>query len=463
LLTFALAALLFTSASAAEPRVGFSEKDITPEVDPDKPAVWMAGYGYGRKAKGVHDPLLVRAMVLEHEGQKIAIGSVDLVGLQYDAVQRIREELKDFKHVTIGSTHNHEGPDVIGIWGPTPFQRGVNEAYLATIVKQTVAAIREAETNCTAATASYGTAQDDSLMDDHRLPLAKDGVLRAIKFIASDNKAAGILVQWNCHPEAMGPHNKLLTADFPASTVAWLKEKYQCPVLYMSGAVGGLMSPPDERIKDEDGKLLGEGDFEYTKRLGEETARLASRAIESARPIGLTPLSVASKQVAVPVENLLYKLARQAGVLKREGRLWMGDAEKFGEVLTEWKQGADIAVVTEVSCLRLGELTIVNLPCEIYPELVYGKFQEPVEPHADFPDAPLEPTVVSLVPSDKWLLFGLASDEIGYVLPKRQWDDKKPFCYGRTKAQYGEINSCGPETAPIIMKALADCIRQLEK
>ena len=28
--------------------------------------------------------------------------------------------------------------------------------------------------------------------------------------------------------------------------------------------------------------------------------------------------------------------------------------------------------------------------------------------------------------------------ELGYILPKRQWDEKPPFCYGRKSAQYGE-------------------------
>ena len=48
------------------------------------------------------------------------------------------------------------------------------------------------------------------------------------------------------------------------------------------------------------------------------------------------------------------------------------------------------------------------------------------------------------------MLIGLSNDEIGYLLPKRQWDAEKPFCYGRSKAQYGEINSVGPEAGPII-------------
>ena len=51
------------------------------------------------------------------------------------------------------------------------------------------------------------------------------------------------------------------------------------------------------------------------------------------------------------------------------------------------------------------------------------------------------------------MLIGLANDELGYVIPKRQWDEKPPFCYGLKKAQYGEVNSLGPDTAPLLCEA----------
>src|SRR5690348_5770428 len=79
------------SVAGAEPdqtlKAGFAEADITPEIGPDKPTVWMAGYGMGRAATGVHDPLMARAMVLATDKEKLAIASVDLVGLQFDAVE----------------------------------------------------------------------------------------------------------------------------------------------------------------------------------------------------------------------------------------------------------------------------------------------------------------------------------------------------------------------------------------
>jgi len=44
------------------------------------------------------------------------------------------------------------------------------------------------------------------------------------------------------------------------------------------------------------------------------------------------------------------------------------------------------------------------------------------------------------------LVVGLANDEIGYIIPKSQWDAEAPFVYNG-KDQYGEENSPGPDVA----------------
>jgi len=265
-------------------------------------------------------------------------------------------------------------------------------------------------------------------------------------------------VQWNCHPESLGPKNKLITADFPWATVNALKVKYNCPVVYLSGAVGGLMSNPSGRIFDDAGQEMPDGTFDYAERYGNAVAALADRALTAAEPVQLTPLAVSSRGIAIPVQNWLYRAARSFGVMKREAFLWTGDPQNQGDPMTRENSDQQSAIGSEVACLRLGDIYIACIPGELYPELVYGKFQEPVEPNADFPTAPLEPTIASLFGQRKWMLVGLANDEVGYLIPKRQWDKSPPYAYGREAGQYGEINSCSPEAAPIVMAALADCI-----
>ena len=96
------------------------------------------------------------------------------------------------------------------------------------------------------------------------------------------------------------------------------------------------------------------------------------------------------------------------------------------------------------------------IPGEVYPELVLGKVQDPVDPGADFPDAPVEPSLYGQLAGPHRMVVGLGNDELGYILPKRQWDEKPPFAYGLQRAPYGEINSLGPETAPLLCNAFRE-------
>ena len=123
---------------------------------------------------------------------------------------------------------------------------------------------------------------------------------------------------------------------------------------------------------------------------GQAVAELANRAVENSAAIRLSPIVVSARPILIPVENIWYRGARALGVVRRQGRLWTGDFERPGPPATA-DQTAELAgVETEVGYLRLGDLHIACIPGEIYPELVYGRIQEPADPGADFPDAPPE-------------------------------------------------------------------------
>lgn len=448
----------FASAEEESLEVAFGEVDITPPLEEGRP-VWLAGYGMGRRATSVHDPIMARCLVLKSNHTTIALVSVDLVGLQYPDVCRIRARLPDVNYVMVSSTHNHEGPDVIGIWGRSPVQRGVDDGYIDTVVGRVSRIVGETLGKMVPAkVVRFGAAEDESLLRDTREPIVKDGVIRTLRFLNSEQKTLGLVVDWSSHPEAMGAKNTAITADFPSATVARLREKYSAPVVYFSGAVGGLMTPPRNRIKDQQGKPLEEGDFAYMTRYGEEVGDLAAKAIDASTPIKLTPLQVVAKPIYLPVENPLYRAASAIRVLDRQATVWTGDKDRKGEPLTASNADQTMAVETEVAYVRMGDLHLACIPGELYPELVYGRFQNPVDPNVDFPEAPLEPNVAGLMPGKHWMMIGLANDEVGYIIPRRQWDRAPPFAYGRKEGQYGEVNSCGSQVAPLIMATLADCV-----
>ena len=469
---FVAVAMLFfgaSLASATEPdssdeevlRAGFAHADITPDVE--NRDVWLAGYLPGRKATSVHDPLYVRTLVLEHRQKRLAIVALDLIGFQLPDVQAVREQLDDYAHVLIASTHNHEGPDVIGIWGRTPLHPGTDQEYIRRVSQRIVETVRAAEKNAREVVGRFGAAAGPTLIRDARKPNIKDEKLRLLQFVDRDNRNVGALVQWNCHPESMGSRNHAITADFPGVTVARLQKHLGCPVIYVTGAIGGLMAPPIEGVESAEGKKLVEGDWEYTQRYGEMVADLAIKATESTVPVRLTPLEVSVKQVSIPVVNPWYRAARLTGVVKRPGYKWENDPYLLGANVRVGDFFGRNAIATEVSYVRCGEMHLIAIPGEIYPELIYGGMADPATPGADFPTAPIEPTVVEMVPENRSLILGLANDEIGYIMPKRQWDQRVPYTYGRRKSQYGEINSCGPDTGPIIMNSLRDAVLAMPK
>jgi hypothetical protein len=451
--------LWFASAAATQTvpplKAGFGEADITPEVG-GKP-VYLAGFGRDRKATKVHDRLLARAVVLSDGSRKIALVSLDLVGLFHDSSERVRKQLPGFTYVLLSCTHNHEGPDTLGLWSPA--STGLDRDYLKRAEDGAVQAVRQAEAAQRPVEARVGTAKAPELLHDGREPYVKHDELVALRLHEpGGDKNVGLIVQWNCHPETLSSKNTEVSADFVGYTVKHLRDRHGCPVVYLSGTVGGLMTSLHVEVRDAEGNPLADGTFAKTERYGRLVGELADRALGGAKPLRLTPLAVRSRELFLPVDNARYVIATKLGLLKRQVYQWQGDPRKAGPVADAGAAKGRLCIRSEVAWLRLGELDVAAIPGEIYPELVLDRVQDPPDPGADFPDAPVEPAVYKQLRGPHRMLIGLANDEIGYIIPRRQWDEKAPFCYGRKQAQYGESNSLGPDTAPMLLGAFRELV-----
>ena len=437
--------------------VGFAEVDLTPKLGANP--VYLAGFATNRVATKVHDPIMGRAVVLADGAKKITLVSVDLVGLFHGNVESIRKRLPGFDYVLVSSTHNHEGPDTLGLWGRSPFTSGVDSEYLALVEAGCVQAVKTADAARKPATVKIGTAKGPELLNDSRLPLVKHDDLVTLQFLGAKGEALGLLVQWNCHPETLDSRNTEVTADFVGYTVAHLRAKHNCPVAYFTGTVGGLLSSLKVEVRDDAGALHRDGTFEKARGYGVAVGKLADKAIAAGVPATLTPFTVKTNTLLMPVENMLYRVGKQAGVFKRAMYLLDGATADPATWVETTDAAKPVGVKTEVGYLRLGELEVAALPGEIYPELVLGKVPDPAEPGADYPDAPVEPSIYGQLTTKHRMLIGLANDQLGYFIPKRQWDDVAPYCYGRKSSQYGEINSVGPNAAAIVCESFRGLVK----
>ncbi len=439
--------------------VGAAAVRITPEVGPDSPPVWIAGYGNGRRATGVNDDLYARALIVEGQGGRLALVAVDVIGLFLESVQRAGKIVEALglglrtEDLIVASTHNHEGPDTMGLWGPSAAETGLDLAYLRFVEKRISEAVREAASEMRPAILRFGeTEVPEDLNCDGRLPHVVDRRLLVMEAAEpGSGRPIATLVGFASHPEILGRGNTLLTADYPGFLLRALERERGGVGVFVAGAVGGLLHPRCVLMDDpRTGKPASRDSFRNAELYGEELARLALDALRGASPSARADLWVARREVTIPLANARFQTGLASGVIgagELEGRFRPGPAG-------EW------TFTTEVGLARIGDGLFLLVPGEIYPELVLGGVPDPAESGADFPDAPPEPALLPRMQGPFNFVVGLANDEIGYLIPRRQWDVVAPFAYGRAEPQYGEVNSVGPFAATRVSAALHALLEQ---
>ncbi len=435
-------------------QVGAAAVSITPEVSAVGPPVWIAGYGNGRRATGVHDDLYARAIVIEGEnGGRAALVSVDLIGLFLESTRRARVRIEALgiglhaEDVVVASTHSHEGPDTMGLWGPEPTETGIHVPYVHFVEQRIVEAVRRAAGSMREATIRFAeTTVPESLNCDGRLPHVVD---RRLLLMEAGDRETGrpiaTLVSFASHPEILGRQNSLITADYPGFLLRAIERERAGVGVFLSGAIGGLLYPGCAEIQDpRTGTPAPKNSFRKAELYGEELARLALDALRRTTPSRRGDVWFTRREVTAPLENPRFRAGLATGVI---------GADQLGERFRPGA-GGDWTFTTEVGLGRIGDGLFLFVPGEIYPELVLGGVPEPPEPGADFPEAPVEPPLLPRMVGAFRFVVGLANDEIGYLIPRRQWDASPPFAYGRADSQYGEVHSVGPMGGASVSAAL---------
>lgn len=421
--------------------------------------VWISGFQHNRPAAGVHDQLWARTMIVDDGHTRLALVALDCIGLGSDEVIRIRQTINENAQVDytiICSSHTHEGPDVIGLWGETAFKSGLDKAYMQYLVDQSAQSVHQAVNRLRPAKLRF--AQDEKgaahLVEDSRKPHVMDPGIRLMQAIdAEADTTLGTLVQWANHPETLWNKNLLLSSDFPH----YVREGIEKGVVegdsafaqgvggiavYVNGAIGGLMTTsPRMGIPS----LLGDTtyfapSYSKIKAQGDHLALLSLKALEEYEEIQTGSISLRAKTIHLPMTNPLYRLAAFLGIFERGFSGWM-------------------QIRSEVCIWQLGPASFLHQPGEIYPEIVNGGIETPSG--QDFGISQIEtPAIRKLMPGTYRFTVGLSNDMIGYIIPKSQWDQSAPFTYDYEEAPYGEVNSVGSETAPILYKAISEIIRE---
>ncbi|MGA3074005.1 MAG: hypothetical protein ABSG56_09955 [Bryobacteraceae bacterium] len=253
-------------------RAGAFKTVITPPVE-GSPPVYMAGFGHNRVAVKVHDDLYARCLAFSTGQKPLVVCEVDLIGLFLDDVQRVRAKVPE-ADVVVASTHVHEGPDTMGLWGPAAGQSGIDEAYNSFVVDRVAEAAKGALAALVPATPSLAvvhSAELDSFINDDRPPVVHDPDLIVLSLTGKDGKRIATAVNWANHPETLGSRNTQISADYPGFFYKRLEAKLGGMAVLWNGAVGGMQSPLGAKIKDPaTGAVAAENSFRRAHR-GDDT------------------------------------------------------------------------------------------------------------------------------------------------------------------------------------------------
>jgi hypothetical protein len=425
-------------------------------------AYWIAGFDHQRAANGVHDDVWARVIVFDDGKTRLALVSLDAIGFRHDDIVEVREKIPadlQMDYTIISSTHTHESNDLIGIWGENLLKSGINKEHMKYIKEQIVVAISEAVNNLRPARLCFAQHLNGAqeLVMDTREPVVFDPGLRLMQAIDIETDSTlGTLVAWANHPETLWSDNLFISSDFPHYLREYIEkgvydgDELHKPgiggiTVYINGAIGGLMTTRSSMpLRDPflDTTYI-DASFDKARAQGQRLAMLALDALDHPDTmVERSNLSVRAKTIKLPLENKVFRFAAMLGVLD------------FG--MTGW-----FRIRTELAAFTLSPASFLCIPGEIYPEIVNGGVEAPVG--QDYAINPLEvPPIRELMPGTHRFVIGLANDEIGYIIPKSQWDVEEPYTYNRDDAPYGEENSIGPETAPILHREIRKILGEIK-
>jgi hypothetical protein len=372
--------LFFEKTDQGTIKAGASAQPITPDLDKHHP-IYIAGFDRNRVATGIHDDLWSRSCCMQIGNTTIAFVSVDLIGIMYPTYQRIIQNLPEITpidRVILTSTHNHEGPDVIGLWGKG-LQSGINQNWYDEAINTIQDTIIESYNNLQPAGIKIAHSMAQNMSRDSRDPKIMEEQIETIQFIDYENNPIATMVCYASHPEVLWDENTQITSDYPHYLYKHIENTIGGTALLITGPIGGLITPQTQ-----------DHTYQSAKRFGETIANLSLTSIHNVSPIWNTNLRLATQELFIPMTNPVFRLA------------------SFLKILNRPLYQLRINLKTSVNVIELGidanVAQIITVPGEDFPE---NWFELKEKMHAKHR-----------------IHIGLATDELGYIVPIEAYNPK---------------------------------------
>jgi len=365
--------------------------------------VWL--FGGGRAAEGVATDVEARVMAFVEGDMTFVVVYNDCIGLLAGDMDLIRNDPRvtalHIDHVIIGSTHAHDAPDVVGMWGPQVAVTGREPFVLDALHEADVAAIVEAVQSVQPAEMTIAStkllndpsnplSKTDNWDKDIRDPVIFDPTLTVAKFTkVSDGTIIGTLVNWADHPE-VAHFDDSVPAAINAHYPHWIRQGIENGVhmadsmyaatdlaglggvtVFVQGALGGQIG------SIRGAPVPGPGPT-YTPITGESNAKdvalgtnVAAKALTilatQGEVVTSLPLSLKSAKYNARIDNTLFHVAFLVHLLGPHDLVGYNPDEPIDEGNQPW-------LPIRSTYLQIGPLGIVTAPGELHPELWVGGY-----------------------------------------------------------------------------------------
>jgi hypothetical protein len=329
---------------------------------------------------GVRDELWCRAVVLDDGAARLALVSLDLLGLDFELEASLRQKVMGAAdlpadHLLLNCSHTHAGPAVT----ERPVLGIPDEAYGAALPARVAETAAEAAARLSPARLRYGVAPARIGVNrrrrdaEGRITFGADAggaADRLVRVVAIDGEEGGpraVIFNHACHGTTLDASNRLISSEWMGAACAEVRKRVGGEVvpMFLQGCCGQI---------NPRGRWSGESIAE----LGSEMAECISRALEVARPLTETRLAAALERIELPVrrdrEFAEGMLALASGSLKEAKDrglppIRMRVFERLVEAARGIRDAPEAGLPFAVQGLGIGELGIAALSGEIFFEL----------------------------------------------------------------------------------------------
>ncbi len=340
-----------------------------------------------RRSTGVHDPLYVRALVLDDGKASVAIVCLDIVIADFPFCDSIREEIRKdigIDLALINLTHSHSAPFTVDDpYEPFAHMDPHEENWLRDTHKAVVAAVMEAKEKSVPVTLYAGRAPvqigfNRRVYDEERqITIMADNpngnivpwvnVLMAKSKVAEakDQAPFAILFEHACHPVIVHRSSSLTGTDYCGYAIARIAEELGDGVMAMfAQGCGGNIN----------GHSVA-GGYEMAEAAGRKLGEAVLAAIPQCVPLSADELRIASNSVMLPCQEPPSEAVCDE-MRKRAAEIWTGDTIEDKENLKTFdiikeisRSGEKRALRFDTNAVMMGnEWGLVTMPHEMFCE-----------------------------------------------------------------------------------------------